>query len=179
MKNIVAGIIFFIPLILFLSGLQAKQSDDKSEAEPSSTVVVSEEEYSEKVKELMRFLAGSSDSFVYKRMGRSDPFLPFVSEKIVTSDFIAPERELVGMQKFEPGQLSLVAIVFGADGPLAMVQDSVGKGYILRNGTDVGRSGVVDEISENLVVIKQRYTTSAGEERFKIVEMLLKKEGEQ
>ena len=140
---------------------------------------LTEAEYSDKVKELMHFLTGASDPFTYSRIGRSDPFMPFVSAKVVSADFAAPLQVLTGMQKFEPGQLSLVAIVFAEDGPMAMVQDSVGKGYILRNGTKIGRSGIVDGITGNLVVVKQRYKTTAGEDRYKTVEMLLKKEGEQ
>jgi type IV pilus assembly protein PilP len=134
--------------------------------------------YSAKVKELMNFLEGRADSFEYQRTGRPDPFMPFIKEKVVAAKVEAPEQELGGMQKFEPGQLTLVAIVVTEDGPLAMVEDSVGRGYIIRNGTPIGRSGVVDGITDNQVVIKQRYQTTAGEERYKFVEMLLKKEGE-
>ncbi len=115
--------------------------------------------------------------FIIERVS-SDPFMPFIKEKVVTSGLEVPEQELMGMQKFEPGQLTLVAIVITEDGPLAMVEDSVGRGYTIRNGTEIGRAGIVDSITNNTVVIKQRYKTTAGEERYKFVEMLLKKEGE-
>ncbi|MBI5556927.1 MAG: hypothetical protein HY885_04765 [Deltaproteobacteria bacterium] len=126
----------------------------------------------------MQFLSGDTDSFIYQRLGRTDPFMPFIKEKVVTSEVEISEKELLGLQKFEPGQLTLVAVVATEQGSLAMVEDSVGKGYIIRSGTEIGRSGVVDSISGNMVVIKQRYKTAAGEELDKFVEMLLKKEGE-
>jgi type IV pilus assembly protein PilP len=140
---------------------------------------VSPEEYSEKVKELIQFLKGETDPFVYTREGRSDPFMPFVSEREVQKDEEGEKEELTGMRKFEPGQLSLTGIVFTESGPMAMVQDAVGIGYVLREGNELGRSGVVNKISKNLVVIKQKYKNTAGDEKYRLVEMLLKKEGEQ
>lgn len=177
-KRVFQAVIFFIIVSGCLGFVQAKEAEVVSE---KVTPQLTEEEYSAKVQELMQFLTGASDSFTYRRVGRSDPFMPFISAKVVSTaaDLEVPLEELTGMRKFEPGQLTLVAIIFAEDGPLAMVQDSVGKGYIIRNGTELGRSGVVDEITGNLVVVKQRYKTTAGEDRYKFVEMLLKKEGEQ
>lgn len=169
---------FILLSIIFLSVTEVR-AKEVTTSSVDTTSKDKKEEYSDKVQELMRFLAGSEDTFAYKREGRPDPFMPFISEKVISSEFDVPEEILEGMRKFEPGQLTLVAIVFAEDGPLAMVQDSVGKGYIIKNGTEIGRSGFVDEITANLVVVKERYKTSAGEERFRIVEMLLKKEGEQ
>ncbi|MFH1217714.1 MAG: hypothetical protein V1706_14555 [Pseudomonadota bacterium] len=154
--------------------LQGQETADK----PVAKTQITEEEYSEKVNELARFLSGKTDNFEYKRVNRSDPFMPFISEQVVATEEEIPEEELFGMRKFEPGQLSLVAIVLTEEGPVAMVQDSVGKGYVLRNGTEIGRTGTVDRISDNVVVVKQWYKTTAGEERYSFVEMLLKREGE-
>lgn len=162
---------YFAPLMLWGQGIATAQNTETSK-QPS------QEEYSEKVKTLVEFLEGRSSSFVYNRLGRPDPFVPFLKEKIVTSEVEGPPQKLVGMQKFEPGQLSLVAIVKSEDGPLAMVQDSLGRGYMIKQGTEIGRTGIVDKIDKNTVVIKQWYKTSAGEKRYKVVEMLLKKEGE-
>jgi len=151
-------------------------NSDQTSASPQ----VSSEEHSEKVKELMQFMSGESDPFMYRREGRSDPFMPFVSEKIVQEEVAVEEEELTGMRKFEPGQLTLTAIVMTEGrNSMAMVQDAVGIGYVLREGNALGRTGVVNKISKNLVVIKQQYKDTAGEERYRLVEMLLKKEGEQ
>ena len=174
LKNVFFWVALLLAYFLVLAEVQATETAENKDASSQQA----QEEYSEKVKELIQFLEGRSDSFVYNRAGRPDPFMPFIKEKVVTSDLEVPEQELTGMKKFEPGQLTLVAIVMTENGPLAMVEDSVGRGYIVRNGTDIGRAGTIDSIADNTVVIKQRYKTTAGEERYKFVEMLLKKEGE-
>ncbi len=165
-------------LMVMCGWLHGVQAANEADVVPTAVPPLTEEGYSEKVQELMHFLTGASDFFIYSRVGRSDPFMPFVSEQVVATDFMGAEEVLTGMRKFEPGQLALVAIVFAEDGPMAMVQDSVGKGYVIRNGTLIGRTGVVDEIAGNLVVVKQRYKSTAGDDRYKIVEMFLKREGE-
>lgn len=118
------------------------------------------------------------DGFVYTREGRPDPFMPFLT---TTTKAAKPEveEELTGMRKFEPGQLNLVAIVFAGDEKMAMVQDSVGKGYVIRKGTNIGRSGVVEDIVTNRVIIDNISYTRAGEKRVTTVEMLLKQKGDE
>lgn len=117
------------------------------------------------------------EAFVYRREGRLDPFQPFLTEKAGRKEveMQAEPEVLTGMRRFEPGQLSLVAIAFSERGALAMVQDSAGKGYVIRPGTLIGRFGVVDDIVPNRILIKERHYTMAGEEQFRTVEMLLKK----
>ncbi len=72
------------------------------------------------------------DGFVYKIEDRGDPFMPFLVEEIkpdVNMDEIVDvDGELTGMQLFEPGQLTLVAIVKSKGGYFAMAQDFTGKG---------------------------------------------------
>jgi type IV pilus assembly protein PilP len=179
-KQVFWGVALLLAFLFLLAEAQGQEPAEKTDnAPPPAQKNDSEpEQYSEKVKELMQFLSGDTDSFIYQRVGRTDPFMPFIKEKVVTSEVETPEKELFGLQKFEPGQLTLVAVVATEQGTLAMVEDSVGKGYIIKSGTGIGRSGVVDSISGNMVVIKQRYKTAAGEELDKFVEMLLKKEGE-
>ncbi|MEA2085380.1 MAG: hypothetical protein U9O82_14305 [Thermodesulfobacteriota bacterium] len=124
-------------------------------------------------------LFDGKDSFVYKREGRTDPFMPFVQAKVKATISPVVEDELTGMRKFEPGQLNLVAITFSGQDPIAMVQDSTQKGYILHQGMKIGRSGVVDKIVPNVVIIKQTFITPTGKKRHKILEMALRKEGEE
>lgn len=107
----------------------------------------------------------------------SDPFVPFVSERIAKSQSDAEVKSLTGMQLFEPGQLDLVAILFSGRQALAMVQDSTGKGYIIKKGTKIGRRGRVAEIMPNAVVIKEWYMSSNGKKLYKDNEMVLRKEG--
>jgi hypothetical protein len=117
-----------------------------------------------------------SDAFVYKREGRNDPFVPFIEERVEAKDL--PIEELTGMRKFEPGQLTVVAIVSSARDTFAMVQDSNNQGYIIRKGVALGRTGVVEAIVPNKVVVKNYTYNLAGDKIYKTVEMVLKQEGE-
>jgi len=116
------------------------------------------------------------NAFVYKREGRNDPFVPFVQERVVSTE--VPVEELTGMRKFEPGQLSVVAIVMSPMDRFAMVQDSNNQGYIIREGLSLGRTGVVEAIEPNKVIVKNYTYNLAGDKIYKTVEMVLKQEGE-
>ena len=116
------------------------------------------------------------DAFFYRREGRNDPFVPFVQERVVSTEI--PVEELTGMRKFEPGQLSVVAIVMSPMDKFAMVQDSNNQGYIIREGILLGRTGVIEAIVPNKVIVKNYTYNLAGDKIYKTVEMVLKQEGE-
>ncbi len=60
----------------------------------------------------------------------------------------------------------------------AMVQDSNNQGYIIRAGILVGRTGVVEAVVPNKVIVKNYTYNLAGDKIYKTVEMVLKQEGE-
>ena len=129
-------------------------------------------------------VAGSSTQFEYFLKNRADPFVPFISEKAATStvdlnEIVDNKRPLTGMQLFEPGQLTLVALLNKNSGDVAMVEDFTGKGYILVEGTKIGRRGVVKDIAPNTVIIEETAVTRAGKEIITQFVMTLKKEGEE
>lgn len=164
-------------VVLVDSSISAQPST-ADESQVSSEVT--EEAYSENVKELMQYLEGRASDFVYQREGRPDPFMPFIQDKVVKEVDAEVEEYgiLSGMQKFEPGQLTVVAIVQKKQGPIAMVQDSTGKGYFLSPGEKLGKNGVVEEITGNMIFVKQEYKMTSGAVRHRVVKMLLKREGE-
>lgn len=165
--------------LLFWAGVPGfAQISQQSNSEEGSEM--SGEAYSENVRELRQFFEGRSSDFVYQREGRSDPFMPFIKDKVVkeVDEEVGDYGVLTGMQKFEPGQLKVVAIVQKKQGPLAMVQDSTGKGYFLSPGEKLGRNGVVEEITDNMILVKQQYKMTSGAIRHRVVKMLLKREGE-
>ena len=116
------------------------------------------------------------DSFVYTREDRNDPFVPFIQEQVVATE--VPMEELTGMRKFEPGQLSVVAIVIAPHDRFAMVQDSNNQGYLIRKGVLLGKTGVVEAIMPNKVLIKNYTYNLAGDKIYKTVEMVLNQEKE-
>lgn len=124
----------------------------------------------------------TDELFEYTIEGRNDPFTPFISERATSAkmDEILPVAdELTGMQLFEPGQLTLVAIVLAEDNEFAMAEDTTGKGYILRRGMEIGKRGIVTDIMPNEVIIEETAFTRAGKKITSNIVMLLKKEGEE
>ena len=120
--------------------------------------------------------SGQPPPFVYNRE-RPDPFFPFLTQEIMKAEAKA-KAELTGTQKFEPAQLTLVAIVSGRRGLLAMVQDSSGIGYVLRKGTKIGETGEVIQIARDKVIIEQSLKNVTGDRASRKIEMTLSKEGE-
>ena len=83
------------------------------------------------------------------------------------------------MQLFEPGQLTLVALLKSKNRYLAMVEDFTGRGYVIREGMKIGRRGVIKEILPNKVLIEEVAMTRAGKELRNEIVMALRKEGEE
>jgi len=122
--------------------------------------------------------------FEYQLENRSDPFAPFITEKAAAAsvnmdEIIDSTGPLTGMQLFEPGQLTLVALLRRGSEDLAMVEDFTGKGYVLTEGTKIGQRGIVKDIAPTSVIIEETAVTRAGKKIVSEVVMLLKKEGEE
>lgn len=123
--------------------------------------------------------------YEYRIEGRADPFVPFFTGEKTSSQepdpnaIVEPTERLTGMQLFEPGQLNLVALMKVQGSYVAMVEDFKGQGYIIREGTKIGRRGVVKDIASNKVVIEETAMTRAGKELRNEIVMALRKEGEE
>ena len=108
----------------------------------------------------------------YNAAGRRDPFRPFVLD-------IRPEGhvQLTPLQRYELGQLTVVGTVWEANPPRAMVEDSVGMGYIVTLGTPIGRNGgIVTAIEPQRIVVEERVLDFYGKERVNRVVMETPKE---
>ncbi|MFH7320113.1 pilus assembly protein PilP [Desulfurivibrio sp. D14AmB] len=132
---------------------------------------------------LLEELQLGPDPFFYRQTGRPDPFMPFVTIRPPASpapgDPDKPEAEvLTGLRRFEPEQLTLTAIVMSDKAPLAMVEDSTGYGHIIRRGSAIGRSGRVERIAADRVIIRQELVTLTGEQEYRTIELVLTREGE-
>lgn len=159
----------FSACFVFLFGIPATAANPpEQEAQPENTepIVIKKVE----------------DIFEYQIEGRADPFMPFVTDKPPTEDpneIIDETKNLTGMQLFEPGQLTLVALMSSNNQEYAMVQDFTGKGYVIVEGTKIGRRGVVADIAENKVIIEETAHTRSGKVLKNQIAMVLKKEGEE
>ena len=122
--------------------------------------------------------------FEYQLEGRPDPFMPFISRQTALSkngsddELINEKKELTGMQLFEPGQLTLVAVLYSGNKRMAMVEDVTGKGYILTEDMPIGRRGTVSRIEGGQVTITEVAHTRSGRIRKNTIVMRLNKEGD-
>ncbi|GIW40431.1 MAG: hypothetical protein KatS3mg076_1008 [Candidatus Binatia bacterium] len=106
-----------------------------------------------------------------------DPFRPFVLDLRVSRE---PSRPKTPLQKYDIGQLKLAGIVLDPGGSYAVVEDSIGMGYIVTVGTPIGlRDGVVTKISAEGVTVEERTVDYFGREVVREVTMKLPVETEE
>lgn len=105
--------------------------------------------------------------------------MPFLTEATgPTPTAPTEDAPLTGMQLYEPGQLTLVAILFSGQEAIAMVEDSTGMGHTIKVKDKIGRRGEVKAIVPNTVVIEEATQTTSGSTRLTTTEMVLRKEGD-
>jgi Tfp pilus assembly protein PilP len=116
--------------------------------------------------------AGSSDASAAPTKALRDPFRPFMLD-------LRPEARIPAtpLQRYELGQLTVVATVWGVSPPRAMVEDSSGMGYIITLGTPIGSNGgVVTAIEPRRVLVEERVLDFYGREQINRVVMETPKE---
>ena len=104
-------------------------------------------------------------AFGYDAMGKIDPFVPLVKEepvKVEKKELIDAKGEVrekrtkTPLEKIELSQLQLKAIIIAPSGNKALVEETNGKGYIIRRGTYIGRNdGKVLKILKDQVIVEE------------------------
>lgn len=112
--------------------------------------------------------------FQYNPAGKPDPFKPFIQ--------LTPIRELsrtaplTPLQKYDISQLKLVAIISTPEGNVALVEDSAGKGYFVKRGTEIGKNdGKVTRILKDRLIIEEIYQDIWGKTKTNEVSLFLHK----
>jgi type IV pilus assembly protein PilP len=96
----------------------------------------------------------------YDPTDRRDPFRPPSAGLTRRANGEPPTP----LQRFEIGQLRLVAIMYNTREPRAVLEDEQGLGYIVKMGTPVGlNDGKVRTIEKGRVVIEERTVDYYGE----------------
>jgi type IV pilus assembly protein PilP len=96
----------------------------------------------------------------YDSSGRRDPFRPprAGSTTIRTGETRTP------LQRYEIGQLRLVAVIYDTTEPRGVVEDNQGLGYIVRAGTPIGpNGGVVRDVERGRLLIDEDSIDFYGE----------------
>jgi len=89
----------------------------------------------------------------YSPAGKRDPFLPLAQR---TKASRRPRENLSPLERYELGQLKLVAVVWDIKEPKAMVEDAAGLGYVVKVGTPIGSNeGKIKTIKPTEVVVEE------------------------
>jgi type IV pilus assembly protein PilP len=92
----------------------------------------------------------------YDATGRRDPFRPPRAQQ--------DAGEITPLQRFDLGQLKLVAIIYDTQTPRAVVEDESGLGYIVKIGTPIGtNNGAVRAIEKGRVLVREQGEDLYGE----------------
>lgn len=125
--------------------------------------------------------AGSSSMLpaMYNPKGKIDPFEPLFREKptvALKKSKLKRRTPRTPLEKIDLSQLKLVAIVLASSGNRALVEESSGKGYVIKKGTYVGtNSGQVVKIEKNKVIVAEEFEDYSGNVRKRNKEMKLPK----
>jgi type IV pilus assembly protein PilP len=105
----------------------------------------------------------------YDPKGKVDPFVPLLRDEsaaVVAAKLRAvgdPNRPKTPLEKIDLGQLKLVAIITALGGNRALVEESSGKGYIIKEGTYIGlNSGKVVGIKADKVLVEEEFEDIYG-----------------
>jgi type IV pilus assembly protein PilP len=114
--------------------------------------------------------------YTYNPAGRRDPFAPI----IIKESKKGKEGDRPPLERYNLSEFKLTGIIWGGFGYNAMLEGPDGKGYFVRVGTIVGPNrGVVKKITQNTMVIEEKFKTYTGEtERKEIVVELRRKQEE-
>jgi len=111
--------------------------------------------------------AGDAGAAAVQRPLVRDPFRPFTMNLHAEVPV-----HMTPLQRFEIGQLTLVATVWETSPPRALVEDSFGMGYIITLGTPIGpNGGVVKAIEPQRVTVEERVLDFYGKERINQIVM--------
>ena len=119
----------------------------------------------------------SQIAYAYNSSGRRDPFAPILVKAATKG---GAQKNAPPLERYNIYEFKLSGIIWGGFGYNAMVDGPDGKGYFVRVGTVIGLNrGVVKKITQNTMVIEEKFKTSTGETDRKeiVIELRKKQEG--
>lgn len=115
---------------------------------------------------------------IYTPKGKVNPFEPLFRERRAVASKSKRKKRIprTPLEKIDLSQLKLVGIVMATSGNKALVEESNGKGYLIRKGTYIGtNAGKVVEIESNKVIVAEEYEDIVGNVTLRNKELKLPK----
>ena len=115
---------------------------------------------------------------LYDPKGKIDPFEPLVREQAVVA---RKNRQIkraprTPLERIDLSQLKLVGIILAASGNRALVEESSGKGYVIKKGTYVGTNGgKIVNIRKEIVTVEEKFEDVFGKIKTRKRELKLPK----
>jgi type IV pilus assembly protein PilP len=141
-----------------------KKEDQKTTAKPKGTVPAGISNSKQKLVAEKSLTAKKTKipeiTDFYNPEGKLDPFEPlFKKERVslaVGKKKIKRRKPLTPLERVNLGQLTLVGIIQAPSGSRALVQESSGKGYVVKRGTYIGtNSGKIIQILKDRIIIEE------------------------
>lgn len=112
----------------------------------------------------------------YIARGKIDPFEPLFKDEPVAGKKKKKRIPRTPLEKLSLGQLKLVAIIRAPSGNKALVEESSGKGYVIKKGTYIGlNSGKIVKIEKDNIIIEEEIQNIQGNMEVRQVELKLQK----
>lgn len=113
-------------------------------------------------------LVSSGAGYGYDATNKRDPFRSYILDEAQR----LAKHERGPLEQFDLSQLSVVAVVWGTQRPRALVTDPSGRGYVVQEGTTIGKNdGQVIRIGDTTMLVRETYVDYLGAATSKEIEM--------
>jgi len=103
---------------------------------------------------------------IYNATGKIDPFEPLFREQqglIKKSKKKIKRVPRTPLERIDLAQLKLVGIILASSGNRALVEESTGKGYVIKKGTYIGTNGgKIVKIQKEIVYVEEKFEDVFG-----------------
>jgi len=165
--------------ILLLSFGACGQDQTPAPAQPSKPAKQTKQASDKLAQKAVDQQADPDDHYAYDATGKPDPFVPLITLEAATKSS-APQQStapLTPLQKYDLSELKLVAIVAHDKGVTAVLEDPAGFGFIVREGTLVGKNeGIIKKITGNALLIEEKAYSALGNLEPRISTLTIKHE---
>ncbi|SPP99875.1 conserved exported hypothetical protein [Candidatus Sulfobium mesophilum] len=162
--------IIIVAMFVVFSGCKGKPSPPKTAVEkpkPAASAPVPA------IKEEPR---AEKEVYVYEQKGRRDPFMSLVQISKEKPKRVAGRRPI---ENFDVGDIKLIAILWDTKQYYALITLPDNKSYTIRKGMTLGLyGGKVEDITKDMVLIREQVKDYRGQMKTKDTILKLRKEGE-